>query len=472
MTSLIDQFNDPAPRLSERLYDFWSLNYPNFLELQRKSAELYMQNGSVLTSCDLFKQLSMYEECVECLAMAGLIGQAKEMALSLLKDHQETPKLLCVLGDLFNEESYYKRSWVLSKKKFARAKRSLARLYFSRQDYEKAIKAFKKALEINNFNAASWFTLGCIYLKKNDFCEGIKAFGSCVQIDESNGEAWANLSACFLKDERKKEALSCLEQAVKYNENSWRIWSNLMFLSIELKKFARFLESVQKLVNLQKKEAIDQEVLKKIVQIFGYFVEKYRGNNVDQRILRFYQGIVERTLKLCLEKLGEKWEAWDAWADYQQVFIEFSELLEEKNKEKDEKNEEKSEKNEEKNEGKNEKNEGKKIAKIEEFAKKSVKFATSEIPQKKPDFASKKPEFLEKIYENRLKSCQCLMVIGWETSTPLCEKLLVQAHKLLASFHDLPAPKDSTQLALFLETVNFRLLKVLGISLEELPQMF
>lgn len=332
MESLVNQFNDKTPDLSTRLSLFWSLNYPNYLDLQKKTAELFMQNGNVLTSCELFRKIEMFEECIECLAVGGIIQQAKELAQTLLKEGKETPKLLCILGDLYQDISYYKRSWKISNKKFARAQRSLGRLYFQKKELEKAIKAYNKALKINYFNPGAWFTLGCIYLSLNRFSDGILAFSTCVQIDESNGEAWANLSACFMRENKKKEALSCIEQGVKFNENSWRMWSNLMILSLELKKFSRFIESVQRLILLEKKEIIDIEVLMKVVQIFSYSFDKYCNNIMEKRSLLFYKEIVEKTLKLCCDKLGEKWEVWQAFCEFLKVLLLY-EIKEQEKKE-------------------------------------------------------------------------------------------------------------------------------------------
>ena len=440
--TLCDQFNDKTPDLHTRVLSFYSLHYPNYLDLQKQSAELYMQNGSVLSSCEIFKRIDLLEECVECLAMAGLLGQAKEMAHALLKENRETPKLLCILGDLYQEESYYKRSWKLSNKRFARAQRSLGRLYFHKKNLEGAIKAFNKALKINGFNAGVWFTLGCLYLGEGKVSEGIRSFSACVQIDESNGEAWANLSTCFLKDNRKKEAMSCLEQAVKLNENSWRIWSNLMIVALELKKFSRFLESVNKLIELERKELIDNQVLSKITQIFKYQFELYKDKKVNRRYLNFYHSFVERTLKNCSEKVGEKSEVWDAMADYYVILDEMQGFLsisdEELNKDT-----------------------------IEPVSK--VKFIEPvDMISKSEKFKEKHIDLLNKIFEARLKACQCLMYVGWETDKDLCERVRIQGKKLIEAYKVIPEPKDSYRIEMFIETVNTRLIKVLDLVKEDL----
>ncbi len=55
----------------------------------------------------------MMEECVECLAAAGETHEAKQLCLKLLSVN-ETPKLLCVQGDLTKDPNCYKKAWKLS----------------------------------------------------------------------------------------------------------------------------------------------------------------------------------------------------------------------------------------------------------------------------------------------------------------------------------------------------------------------
>ena len=139
----------------------------------------------------------MFEECIECLAQGGRSDEAKEMALKYIKIN-ENPKILCIYGELINDKQYLKNSWKKSNKKFARAQRSLGRLYFYEKNYKKAIKAFRKAVSINYYYPNIWFTLGCAYMQVNELDNASKAFSTVVTIDESQGEAWANLAAIFM----------------------------------------------------------------------------------------------------------------------------------------------------------------------------------------------------------------------------------------------------------------------------------
>lgn len=69
-----------------------------------------MKTGSVMSACQIFENLSMKEECVECLAYAGILSKAMEMAEQLMKI-EETPKVLCIYGELKKDISFFKKAW-------------------------------------------------------------------------------------------------------------------------------------------------------------------------------------------------------------------------------------------------------------------------------------------------------------------------------------------------------------------------
>jgi len=85
--------------------------------------------GMVMSALRMYERLGMDEDGVECLAMADRFGEAKEKCRNL-PDFHTNPKMLNMYGDLCQDESYYKKAWKVSEKKYAKAKRSLARVHF------------------------------------------------------------------------------------------------------------------------------------------------------------------------------------------------------------------------------------------------------------------------------------------------------------------------------------------------------
>ena len=59
-----------------------------------------------------------------------------------------------------------------------------------------------------------------------------------------------------MKLNKVKEAYSTLEHGLRYSERNWRMWQNLMRVSLQCQKFGRFLDSIQKLMELEHSEVI------------------------------------------------------------------------------------------------------------------------------------------------------------------------------------------------------------------------
>lgn len=88
--------------------------------------------------------------------------------------------------------------------------------------------------------------------------------------------------------------------------------------------------------------------------------------------------------------------------------------------------------------------------------------------QKEEKLIAKQKDLLERIFENRLKSCQCLMFVGWETDKSLCEQMYSQAKKLIQDFKEIPEPKDPGKLVHFIDVLNPRLIKTLELQEQDL----
>lgn len=63
-----------------------------------------------------------------------------------------------MLGDIKRDGKYYEKAWEVSGKRFARAKRSLARMKFSQGFYEESVNDYAEALAISKLFPGAWFT--------------------------------------------------------------------------------------------------------------------------------------------------------------------------------------------------------------------------------------------------------------------------------------------------------------------------
>lgn len=247
-----------------RMKYLFPLNYPSFIEFQTTIIEKYLGMGLVMTACQIYEQLKMYEECVECYYAAKHFDKSKELAETLLKD-KPTPKLYCILGDIHRDPEMYTKAWELSGGKYSRAQRSLGKYYYNLKQYDKAAAHLKLAVAANEYHIDSWNLLGFINMTTNKPNEAITCYSKVVQIDSSQSFCWANMANLFLAVNKPAEAMSTIEQAVKLNDNRWKLWVNYAEIAFQNKAFSKFAKALLKIIGLDHCGQIDDAMVKKVV---------------------------------------------------------------------------------------------------------------------------------------------------------------------------------------------------------------
>ncbi|KAF3482669.1 TPR domain-containing protein [Arthroderma uncinatum] len=288
--------SESAPA-AERLEYLWLLNFSTRWHLESELAQRWVSLGALRTALDIYERLQMWAEAALCYAATDREETAKMIvrkqlyertkpATSADEDHNDTfegpelsplpsdaPRLFCILGDIDHDAAMYERAWVVSNKRYARAQRSLARLYMQEKppNFIKAEQAYKLSLTVTRLNHATWFALGCIQIELEKWEEAIDSFTRTVQLEETDAEAWSNLAVALLnapprstpvindiprakalddeeeeekKNEnanvdgdkvdvykQKRDALAALHRAARFKHTSHRIWDNILTVS-------------------------------------------------------------------------------------------------------------------------------------------------------------------------------------------------------------------------------------------------
>jgi len=116
-------------------------------------------------------------------------------------------------------------------------------LHKENNNFDDAIKSFKKAIELNPKHNMASYELGVVYEQKKDYDEAIKNYTESLRIKE-NSEAFQNLGVCYLKKGMPKEAYRNLVKAMMLNPNKYTIYNNL---GAALEKSGNYDSAVQML---------------------------------------------------------------------------------------------------------------------------------------------------------------------------------------------------------------------------------
>ncbi|EDO06970.1 tetratricopeptide repeat containing domain protein [Babesia bovis T2Bo] len=301
---LSDAYYEPSAAPGARLEYIWNVWYPSAWGIKREIARRMSSIGSFLTAFEIYKQLHMWEDAIQCLIIVGRKKDALELVNQQLKT-APSALLWCFLGDIEGDISHYKTAWEVSKHRCARAQRTLGSYYFNKGDLDQAIASLELALSINPMRESSQFMLGCCYLKKGSLERAISVFARVVSMNPSCHDAWANMCSAHLNIGNMKEATICIEQAVKHNGNKWEFWDIRMRIALRSRDIQNVCFAMEKLISLGKKSAIDPLMVAFLVDAST----KFDRNHATQRI-------IARTLDTITKHITDNGDIWSQCARY------------------------------------------------------------------------------------------------------------------------------------------------------------
>lgn len=166
---------EESAKAPERLLYMHAIVYPPQWELKKDLADRYAKLGVMMSACELYEELELWDDVVDCYRGLGRVNKAEQIVRARLAE-EETPVMWVALGDLTSDKECYEKAWELSKGRYARAKRSLGRNCFVEKDYAQAAQHFKEALAIMPLIADCWFILGLTCMNIEDWDGGLTAF--------------------------------------------------------------------------------------------------------------------------------------------------------------------------------------------------------------------------------------------------------------------------------------------------------
>ena len=159
MQSTYQSIEEASPA-QDRLEFVHSLVYPAQYELKRDLAFRYLRAQVFVSALNLFQELELWDEVVKCYQLLQKPQRAEMVVRDRIKVAGESPYMLTALGDLTQLEEYYERAWVLSKGRFARAKRTLAAMCYDKRQFEECIRHADDALGVQPLVATAWYLRG------------------------------------------------------------------------------------------------------------------------------------------------------------------------------------------------------------------------------------------------------------------------------------------------------------------------
>ncbi|KPI40692.1 TPR repeat-containing protein C19B12.01 [Cyphellophora attinorum] len=331
--------------VAERLMYIHQLSSPLRWELEAELAQRWTSMGGLKSALEIYERLQMQAEVALCLAATDREKEAEDLIRGLVfaepsapageekilrTSPTDTPRLLCILGDITSNPLYYQTAWTHSRNTYARAQRSLGKHYMRARDYSAAANAYSLALTRGKLDHSTWFSLGCAQIELLDFESAVNSFQRCVALDDRDAESWSNLAISLLRlpepdqaeqddsdpaatpradsssiphppprdddpesfagppnpHRNKQMALSALRKAATLKRDDARIWDNYLTVAASIPPsggtpWAEIIQAMQRVIELRGKKEGEAAV---DVKIFSVLVHN-GGSTVAEELL-------------------------------------------------------------------------------------------------------------------------------------------------------------------------------------------
>ncbi len=113
----------------------------------------------------------------------------------------------------------YKRSFLLWN--------ILGASYKDLTQFDEAIKAFKKAIELNPFDADGFNNIGVAFQEKGNLEKAIEAFKKAISLNPNHFESHYNLGNSLNRQGKRDDAIKSFKKAISINPNYFKAYNNL-----------------------------------------------------------------------------------------------------------------------------------------------------------------------------------------------------------------------------------------------------
>ena len=287
----VQEHSAPA---QDRLRHLHKLVYPPRWYMIRDLAERYAKLGIVTSAAELFLEIEMWDQVVECYKRAGKERLAREIVEQRLKV-DPTPRMWVALGDLTKDPQHYNNAIELSQGRFSAAYVALGQHYFEQGSLVESARNYRKALTLRPLAPQVWFRLGTISMQLKDWATALEAFSNVVQQEPEEHDAWANVAAIHMKNKCPEEAYPALKESLKYSRTNWRVWTSQLYTCIDLGKHDEAIQACDTLLDLQQTRSQVPNLEEKCVKaIVGKTLSLDRSDDSTKRTLMRLHTLLDR----------------------------------------------------------------------------------------------------------------------------------------------------------------------------------
>ncbi len=162
------------------------------------------------------------------------------------------------LGNAYNGKEEYDKAIecyqkaISIKKDYHHAWNGLGNAYSDKEEYDKAIECYQKAISIKKDYHYAWNGLGYIYNNKEEYDKAIECCQKAISIKKDYHHAWNGLGYIYNNKEEYDEAIECCQKAISIKKDYHHAWNGLGNAYRYKEQYDKAIECCQKAISIKK----------------------------------------------------------------------------------------------------------------------------------------------------------------------------------------------------------------------------
>jgi len=235
----------------------------------------------------------------------------------------------------FNQKKYdkaikaYKKAINLNSN-YSIAYNNLGLLYHEKKEYNKSLKAYQKAIEINPKYDSAYLGIGVIYENKKEYNNAIEAYKKAIEINPKYANAYHGIGVSYDNKKEYNKAIEAYQKAVEINPEYDSAYFGIGVIHEKKREYNKAIEAYQKAVELNPKyDSVYYNIgnIYKRQEKYNLAIENYKECLINQNYSDVFIMIFELQLiqnKPFDQKLEKKYI--EIFQNQKEIFIKYEML--------------------------------------------------------------------------------------------------------------------------------------------------
>ena len=172
---------------------------------------------------------------------------------------------------------------------------NVLRMYDEAGNYEKAIDASKKLIDLNPKDEMAVYNLGLMYFRLKRFDEAIDAFTKTLALKPDNEYAWFNIGSSYTNQKKFKESIEPYKKYLALVPDSDSGWLALGISYMQMKNHEAALEPLKKCVELKPSNPYG---LYNLAVVYLNLRDDFTARETYKKLVQVDPGLAEKLKKI------------------------------------------------------------------------------------------------------------------------------------------------------------------------------